>query len=426
MSIFTGQSERFQKAVTTFDPFQGYFVTRFIDPPGSSTGGVPSKFTVPYWRVALTMALGVLPVLGFNLVPNITFGGQLRCDGGLASDFGFWCGVPVVAIMLVVLLIGRRALGDLINELELMGVTKAETLQKHLKRGQTSRGLAYLLDWATRPTLMRQTFWAILFFAFVIGNYYFSFIDVKRHGWGVSAATPGSMLYFLRWGPNQPNLAGIWANVIVFPAMAWMYLLVARLLTCHALICRSLADDPELTIVPTHPDGAGGLLAVGQTSLFLFILPAAVGVLLANITVGEVWYLSAVHNHLSRNFIVICALATLYFVVAPILFLLPLLPLRFRMIRAKRRYLANTLKEFNILAEEYESRRKAGVDYRQTIAAQGELGALLLRASEMSVWPFDRKTFLRFGGTLATPVVALIVGHWSEIVYLIKAHSGGF
>jgi hypothetical protein len=160
----------------------------------------------------------------------------------------------------------------------------------------------------------------------------------------------------------------------------------------------AVANDPTVRVVPTHPDGTGGLLPVGRASLFISLTVFVSGLGLTAIVVQS--YFSGVP--LSGFFFAMCAG---YLLIGPVLFFMPLTPLRRVMLDRKQRYLL----EVDHLYQEVDARHREAITAlhadANALQAQTALSSLIERAEAMTVWPFDRKTFRRFLALLVAPIV---------------------
>ena len=97
-----------------------------------------------------------------------------------------------------------------------------------------------------------------------------------------------------------------------------------------------------------------------------------------------------------------------YLVIGTLLFFSPLLPLRSRMATATREYLllANSLHlEARQIHESHLHSKQFRSDALQGLVA---LDILIEKAGAMAIWPYDRKTFLRYAGLLLTPLVPAV------------------
>src|SRR5208282_3148760 len=165
--------------------------------------------------------------------------------------------------------------------------------------------------------------------------------------WCADPATRGTFFYFANCGALQPNWAGIWHLCIASSVGGYLILLLVRLYVVFACISDILARDETLHILPTHPDQTGGLLPVGQTALIMSGAVFVSGLGLVGIFIDSLFN----HYPLGSYFWVLCIT---YLTLGPLLFVLPLLPLRSAMIAAKHLYLEQAERTFHLIGKQDE------------------------------------------------------------------------
>ncbi len=104
-----------------------------------------------------------------------------------------------------------------------------------------------------------------------------------------------------------------------------------------------------------------------------------------------------------------CLLWVIYLVFGPLMFFLPLLPLRGVMKTAKRQYLLQVESLYEDTDHQHRQHLASHQLNADTLQTQLNLAEVMVRAKGMAVWPFDRKTFLRFAGTLVSPLVPILI-----------------
>jgi hypothetical protein len=206
------------------------------------------------------------------------------------------------------------------------------------------------------------------------------------------------MFYLVGNAVHQPNLAGTWHLVVASGTAGYLMLLLSRLYVVFACLSSDIAHDPTLRIIPTHPDGTGGLLAIGQAALFMSLAIFVSGLGLTVIATQAI----LTGTPISGFFIVLCAA---YLIVGPLLFVLPQWPLRRAMLEARRQYLNRIQRVFQDMHTRHEDELSEGRVESRTIQDKNTVTTLMQRADDMSVWPFDRRTFRRFFGLLVAPVL---------------------
>ena len=309
-------------------------------------------------------------------------------------------------------ILGRRVIGLLVLELETDGISP--NLSERLRTDTPKGRILKVLDWVSRMNAGRSVFWLLVLsvpclvaIRVFLGDGIQTFLSYP--------ATPGTFFYWFRSGVEQPTIAGLASMVIVGVLHNYPIILAARLMVAFAVVCECVAIG-HTRIVPHHPDGTGGLLAVGRTSLFMSLFPVLAGLGLSVNLIQARMRLTLASREVgvgSDMIPIILSSIGLYLLVAPILFFLPLLPLRQVMARAKRAYLVGAEE---VLARASERHLSALTNQKLDAETTQELEyiyKLYEYAQAMAVWPFDRRTFVRFVGLTAGPLVPLL-GPWVE------------
>lgn len=422
MSIYLRLSERYQAALETFDPLRGDRLMRIADP--WAAGGKDGR--IRWGRLALVLLVIIGPAWLFSSIPSVSFGGKLTGDGGIVADLGLYVVYLFMAFSFLLIPVARRILGDLPRELERRGVLGPAP--PALDRLFTPKGqLLRLLVRASRTDGYGGWIWYGLLVTNQLSVYFGIFLTDGRATWHSSPATPGSLFYPLRVGSEQPNLAGLWSFLVQGPVGLYLVVLVARLIIVFACLCSRLAWSKKLSILPPHPDSAGGLQPIGQVALLLSLFAFVLGIDLAGMTLNEMMVNRALPSagpHEGANLLLLYALWGLYLVFGSILFFLPLAPLRARMATAKRRYLIAILKLQAVAGREHEHGLHHGAVEQSTLQRYSALDPLFRSASEMAVWPFDRKTFLRYAGLFLSPLIPLLVDQLPRLFRWVEALKG--
>ncbi len=421
MSIFLRQSERYGEALETLDPLRGEWLFQVLD--SWRSGGQDAQ---PAWRRMAVFALLLLvPMVVFSSIPSPFLGGHLLGLGGFAADIGVYAMVLFFLAYLVLIPLARRLLGDLVNELVRGGVTGASFRDVDTADTGTGRWMR-LLTCVMRVDGWRGILWYMLILAYQI-LVYAAFLDDGKLTWHSSPVAHQTFLSVFSFGNEQPNVAGAWSFLIFNPIVGYLIVLAARLNVAYARVCASLARQKRLDIVPSHPDGVGGLGVIGQTGLFFSLFPFVIGVLLAGLT-GQELIVNAVLGtaapHGETNLRLLFFLWLLYLTFGSLLFFLPVLPLKRRMARAKRAYLLE-LEDLRSEAERFhrEKLRRKNFD-PDSLAGLTSLNELMRIATGMTVWPFDRRTFLRYAGLLISPLAPLLADQLPGILAWLKTYLG--
>ena len=416
MSIFLRLSERYRTALETFDPLRKEWFMRIVDPwPGGREDGKP-----PWSRIAVILLIYFGPIWLFSYIPSTTFGGRLLGKGGLAVDIGIYPVMFYNLFALGLIAITRRILGDLPNELAVRGIAQ-QSLRGFDPSSAPMGKILRFVERISRLNGWRGLVWYFIFVAWNICCYYFFFLAVGKPTWQDSPAEQGTFFYFLKVANMQPNLAGLWSFLVLNPLGNYSVVIIARLTIVFACLCSQLARSEKLSITPCHPDGAGGLQPLGQVTLLFSVLIFIVGIALLGMFVNEL-VLNFQSGHGSGSLRVFFGLWALYLLLGSLLFFLPLLPLRARMASAKRRYLLQ-LTGLRTAADLKHQTELQENDFRpDSVQKVAALDTLIRTASEMAVWPFDRKTFLRYTSLFIPPLTPLVAELVAHITGWLKAY----
>jgi hypothetical protein len=365
-------------------------------------------------------------MLIFSALPSKTAGGRLVGIGSFTADIGIMAVLLFLMIAVSLVPIARRLLGDLINELIRLGVADPALREFDPSGRMTPR----FLHWLERLSQIEGRcgmVWFLVMLAEQAAVYWLVILRDGMSNWVSADAAPGTPLFLLASGNKQPNLAGLWALLVWGPIILYLLVVIARLLVVFSCLCSHIARNEHLTIVPAHPDGAGGLKPVGQSALFLSLFTFALGVDLAGLTLNEL-VLSRIFRGAAApptsNLRLLVALWILYLLLGSLLFFLPLLPLRSRMAAAKRTYLLEAL----ALHAEAESKHRADVRALELKPAElqgfGALDERIRQATDMTVWPFDKGSFVRYAGLLVSPLAPVVVDQLPRMIAVLKAYLG--
>jgi hypothetical protein len=422
MPIFLDMASRWGAALNKFDVLKSEPLFYLLDPIPSKRRLAASEGKPSFWRsTAFVVFLGA-GVLIFNLLPGVLTGGNFNGRGGLLSDIG----LPGTFIFLFLapplVLTTRRILGALILELEV-----SQSLPGHVvfdptkvQRGRILRAL----EWLSRLGWPRFLFWISVMVLINLWGYRGYLLDGHTH-WTSSPATPGTIFHALAAGGEQPNLAGIWIFLSVNVIAGYLLLPAIRIFVVFACLCAYLGQSQKLRIVPPHPDQTGGLLDVGQTALSLSVLTFLVGIQLAFMTLSTVLSRVGVKDVVDASIVCnpLVLFWILYLILGPMLFFLPLIPLRIAMAKAKRDYLMKANRLFSLAEADHRAQLASNSFRPEALQGLQALGGLIDAAHSMAVWPFDHKTLLRFVGTLLGPLVPVIYERWPVILEILKEYT---
>jgi len=378
---------------------------------------------VPVRRVLVFSGAVILPEIICSLIPNITAGGKFWGTGGMYNSIGPFSQFFAFICCLMLLPVGRRLIGNVLQDLAKNGVVVRPRDGGLVQTGGHGWFLQFA-EAATRQTPLRCAGWLLAIFVWNTLFLYASFLSDRKQDWLTSPATPGSWFYSLHVGPEQPNLAGILHQFLFCVVFGYLLVVVARLFIVFACVCRSIADDESLHIIPTHPDGTGGFLPVGRASLFLSLFTLLAGIATAGLTFQVFLDAANTGGTISDQgmFKGVIVLWSLYVILGPLLLFLPLWPLRCVMIHAKREYLHGAKQLYRKAELEHRAHIERGLFDSAALEGQTCLATLIEVAANMGVWPFDRKTLLRFAGVFLSPLIPVISSQWAKIYPLVHSY----
>jgi hypothetical protein len=417
LGFLLDQRNRFCAALTRFDPLYGDPLTEWLDPTPTKPKASSKSCGLPYARVSLVWCAVVLPEVAFSLAPSTTLGGGFFGQLGMSRDVMLWFQFLLMALWLILALWIRRVLGDLVNEFEASGICRLPPNLNSLP--QSSHAGIRLLERLSRLTPRRAIAWA----TFLIVLNLLQLPGAMRDGrqtWITSQWQPGSLLSPFHIGNEQLNLAGVWHMGVLSAFMGYQQLIIVRLYVSFTYLSQLMSDDDSLNIVPDHPDKTGGLLPAGQASLALSLFSLSAGLWLTGLT-------SYVHLVLKTPpSFMFYTLWSIYLIVGPLLFFLPLAPLRRAMIRAKRNYLSGAEALYARAEQQHRMDIESGTFDPAALQGHASLAALLEHASDMAVWPLDRVTFRRFAGMLVSPLVPVIAEQfWPTVTKVLPFLRSG-
>ena len=422
MFFFLGQRERDREALETFDPLRGTWLLGYLDPRQAGD----SKATPSWLRVGGVILVIFLPMAVLAAIPSPLFGGKFIGKGSLTADIGIYSVLLFLIVSAALIPIGRRMIGDLMNELQRLGIVDRRILAFEPRRS-SGNIILRSLEWLSRVDGYRGMIWFILMLADQLVSYFMVVLKDANPTWQSTAAVDGSILGFLSVGVRQPTLAGLWAYIVWGQCILYLMIIIARLLVVFACLCEFVASNRELKILPNHPDGTGGLRPIGLTALFFSLFTFAGGIDLAGLTINEFVIdrvFRAADQQSTSNLRVLFVLWVLYFVFGTALFLLPLLPLRRRMAEAKRSYLLKVSGLIATAARDHDHDLEKGIFRPDSLQGHVALDGLFRAADEMAVWPFDRKTFARYGGLLVSPLIPVFADRLPLLVAWFKSYVG--
>jgi hypothetical protein len=242
----------------------------------------------------------------------------------------------------------------------------------------------------------------LLILAFVYGV---GILIVWRHYMALDTATWYSM-------PSPQgaklSLAGMWYGYVSLPLLQfvlcrWYFRLF---IWTHFLWQVSRID---LRLIPTHPDGVGGLSFLSQTAYALTLLAVAHGAMLAGPLAGRIFFLGAALLQFKAEMAILVILL-LCVILGPLLVFAP------RLLAAKR----EGLREYGTLAERYVREfdakwLRAGAPADEPLVGSADIQSLADLASSyelvrtMHLAPITKQAVLGIVGTTLVPMAPLLL-----------------
>jgi len=213
---------------------------------------------------------------------------------------------------------------------------------------------------------------------------------------------------------NSLNTGG-W--LFIFLQVGPFFFLLAQFLSreiATVILLHRVAARCEVTIKPLHPDRAGGLKPVSRIGLHYQGMVAAIG-----IHVGALLgALNLVSGRPFYSFIGVLALVA-YSILAPLSFMLPLVPFRRHMVRAKHADLQRIAQRFEVELDRILARIDSGDVSGEELDRLRQIRGIHDTVAEFPEWPFDVSTLRKLGATFITPALSLLLS------WLLGRFAGG-
>ena len=229
----------------------------------------------------------------------------------------------------------------------------------------------------------------------------------------------GALVAWMNYTFLQENYGKSWQTAYVkkpqINAPGWFFLIVqigafwfvltqqfVRMLVGIGLLA-GYAKKAVIRINPLHPDRVGGLKPIARVGMQNQIIVAIVGV-----NVGSIFVVLQMLGKGASIWIgVIAALA--YLIVAPVVFVGPLVPFRPHMLEGKNKYLRRIGDQFR---DDLDSTlRQLNDDSSSVVKLEKleRLGGIHERIAKLPEWPLDTRTVRKFSATLLSPVASVVV-----------------
>jgi hypothetical protein len=204
----------------------------------------------------------------------------------------------------------------------------------------------------------------------------------------------------------QRSLAGLWYGYVSLPIFQFMLLRWYFRLFIWARLLRQVSRL-ELSLVPTHPDHAGGLGFLASIVYAFTPLLLAQGTLYAGMTANRIFFLGAKLPELMTDVAFVVAVLV-FAVLGPLLVFVP------QLVRAKR----TGLREYGVLAQRYvrafdHKWLRGGAAADEPLVGSGDIQSLADLGNSFEVIqtmrpvPFTKETLLVLLVTTVAPVLPL-------------------
>ena len=325
-----------------------------------------------HWSPALTaLAAGGLYIIT-NLIMALAMGTVVSTPTrrGLLNDGGWW----ILDFVVIPIIFGYyvwlcQAPESVVRKLEESGVlVPGEKDVRDASRLLASR-------WPTYLSLALSAVMAILFFLMVLGT--------PPIWWNSSLLTSG-------------------LNVLLYiPIYFAAFSAIFRYVVTTRALGRLLRN---VVLNPLHPDRAGGLRPLGQ-----YALKTTYPITLLGIAAVLFEYWMYLGGEFSTSYVT-HGVVILYFVLAPVVFFLPLWSAHGAMRQAKEELLLGISQQFNHdFSQAYMEVTASSRTLRDNVEKVEQLQKLHDLASAFPVWPFDAQTIRRFLVTVLSPLLALLI-----------------
>jgi len=325
-----------------------------------------------HWSPAFTALAAAGLLIIANLLMALVVGTVVSTPArrGLLNDGGFW----ILDFVVVPIIFGYyvwlcQAPEHVVDKLEDSGVlVPGEQDVRDASRLLASR-------WPTYLSLALSAVMAVLFFLMVLG-------------------TPPI------WWNSSPLTSGL--NVLLYiPIYFAAFSTIFRYIVTTRALGRLLRN---VVLNPLHPDRAGGLRPLGQ-----YALKTTYPITLLGIAAVLFEYWLYLGGEFSTAYVT-HGIVILYFVLAPVVFFLPLWSAHGAMRRAKEDLLLGISRQFNQdFSRAYLEVASSSRTLRDNVEKVEQLQKLHDLASAFPVWPFDAQTIRRFLVTVLSPLLALLV-----------------
>jgi len=213
------------------------------------------------------------------------------------------------------------------------------------------------------------------------------------------------------YGAPKDNITYLgWFNIIF--QISLVFFIISQVLLRIPIVTWllwSLRNSFTIKVRPLHPDGVGGLEAVARIALQGQLVLAMLGINIASIIMSYYF-----HDN-SQPWYIVTAGVIAYVIIAPIVFLGPLLPFRKPMKREKEKLLSSISSEFDQELNDIGNLLQSS-DSIKRLEKIEKITRLNKSISRFPEWPSDMSTLRKFFVTLLVPAISALI---STIVELI-------
>jgi len=273
-------------------------------------------------RVVVIAMLAWLPLLVLSALEGRAL------DGGVAVPFLLDVEVQIRYLVALPLLIGA----ELIVHQRMRSILEIFQERRLIPEPAMPRfdaAIASAMRW--RNSVLAEVVLVALVYGVGILVVWRQYLALDAATWYATPSAAGSTLSF----------AGIWYGFISLPLFQFLLLRWYYRLFIWARFLRQVSRI-DLSLVPTHPDGAGGLGFLSKTAHAFTLLAVAHGALVASLIANRILHLGAGLLEFKVE-IAVMLVFVLVIVLAPMLFFAP------QLAQAKR----TGLREYGTLAERY-------------------------------------------------------------------------
>jgi hypothetical protein len=364
---------------------------------GSRTAHATDRFSISqaltaYWLAAtvtygLMLLLNAVDLRSAQVVQSVTKLAFLR---DMNTAYLFLCSFPTLVLLTIS---DDHALRTALNRVQRDGVVTIAARDRDLLQSKWQRRFA-------RVNMFGQLAGVTIGTSIAIANYV-AYSDASVGFW----ATAGG--HFRPVG--YAFLASVWLFYATFPVY------VIRTIY-SSLFLADVVRTGRISMMPFHPDKAGGLRPVGTIGLRNQYGLTVFGLNIVMFAVTTVLYLGK-----SELLIVLVTLALVaYLIMGPVVFLGPLLPFRAGMLRSKSELMSEVAQRLRVELHRLRTQLPSGPITGEDEALIDRLRKVGAIIDELPVWPFDAGTLRRFvtaylipfAGALVYPLVTRFIESW--------------